>query len=585
MQRSYLLDVLKGIAIIFVILFHAGIFTYGYLGVEIFLVIAGYLTTRSILRAYERDGFEYWRFILNRLVRLWPLLVIISLVALVLGYFCMLPDSYKNTSETSLGTLLFLNNFVQYITAGDYWDVSNDYKPLMHTWYVGILFQFYLVYPWVLMVTHRCSRDWKRLSVIVLLAMGILSLAFYLIPQVSGSFHFYMLPSRLFEFAFGGIIALLPSNISSRWKENQKIAVGLMLILLILLFGINIEHSKLLVFMTVAVTAWILYVHVQSEQTLEQWNVKLIIRLGVASYSLYLWHQVIFAFYRYAINYNLSVWEYVLLIGGSLVAGYLSYLLIELPLGRIVKRTGRGQTVILIVCLIFVTLLGYTSLRLYFHHGVVRNVPELGIYKDNPTSWEPQEYNDAVNRCNIDFPNNGKKNVLVVGDSYGRDWYNILHEAQIDRSANLSYCDAGDSILRKRIVHADLVFLATHGDFSKFENYLPQMMSKSFYRVGDKKFFSTAGVIYNHGRGLYYQQGIPIPNEIIQYNKEQQCVFGDRFIDIMNVIKKSDGTCRVFTPDSMLISHDGLHLTKAGAKYFAKHLNITHFLSKCQYAQ
>lgn len=53
----------------------------------------------------------------------------------------------------------------------------------------------------------------------------------------------------------------------------------------------------------------------------------------------------------------------------------------------------------------------------------------------------------------------------------------------------------------------------------------------------------------------------------------------------MNVIKKSDGTCRVFTPDSMLISHDGLHLTKAGAKYFAKHLNITHFLSKCQYAQ
>lgn len=328
MQRSYLLDVLKGIAIIFVILFHAGIFTYGYLGVEIFLVIAGYLTTRSILRAYERDGFEYWRFILNRLVRLWPLLVIISLVALVLGYFCMLPDSYKNTSETSLGTLLFLNNFVQYITAGDYWDVSNDYKPLMHTWYVGILFQFYLVYPWVLMVTHRCSRDWKRLSVIVLLAMGILSLAFYLIPQVSGSFHFYMLPSRLFEFAFGGIIALLPSNISSRWKENQKIAVGLMLILLILLFGINIEHSKLLVFMTVAVTAWILYVHVQSEQTLEQWNVKLIIRLGVASYSLYLWHQVIFAFYRYAINYNLSVWEYVLLIGGSLVAGYLSYPLI-----------------------------------------------------------------------------------------------------------------------------------------------------------------------------------------------------------------------------------------------------------------
>lgn len=135
--RSTFLDFLKGVAIIAVILFHAGIFTYGYLGVEIFLVVAGYLTTKSIVRSLERGDFGYWRFIFGRMTRLWPLVVVVCAVSLSLGYFLMLPDSYKNTAETALGSLLFSNNFVQYITAGDYWDVSNDFKPLLVCGFVG----------------------------------------------------------------------------------------------------------------------------------------------------------------------------------------------------------------------------------------------------------------------------------------------------------------------------------------------------------------------------------------------------------------------------------------------------------------
>lgn len=157
--RSSFLDFLKGIAIIVIVLFHAGILTYGYLGVEVFFVLAGYLTTQSMVRAFERKDFNYWKFIRNRLVRLWPLVIMICAVSLLLGYFYMLPSNYKNVSETALGTLFFLNNFVQYITAGDYWDVSNDYKPLMHTWYLGVLFQFYLFYPLLLMITHRFTKQ------------------------------------------------------------------------------------------------------------------------------------------------------------------------------------------------------------------------------------------------------------------------------------------------------------------------------------------------------------------------------------------------------------------------------------------
>ena len=139
--RSYSLDMLKGMAIVAVILFHAGIFNYGYLGVEVFLVIAGYLTTKSIIKQYDNNKFSYWHFLVARIVRLWPLVLSVSMVSLVIGYFTMLPTNYKNTAETALGSSIFMNNFIQYITAGDYWDAANEYKPLIHTWDVGLIFQ------------------------------------------------------------------------------------------------------------------------------------------------------------------------------------------------------------------------------------------------------------------------------------------------------------------------------------------------------------------------------------------------------------------------------------------------------------
>jgi peptidoglycan/LPS O-acetylase OafA/YrhL len=139
-SRSLLIDLLKGVAIIAVILYHSGIFQYGYLGVEIFLVVGGYLISKSILRSSENEKFSYWTYFCRRLVRLWPLLILISLVSLAIGSITMLPEHLKNLSETVVGTSSFSNNFVQYITSGNYWDQGNDFKPLMHTWYIGLMF-------------------------------------------------------------------------------------------------------------------------------------------------------------------------------------------------------------------------------------------------------------------------------------------------------------------------------------------------------------------------------------------------------------------------------------------------------------
>mgnify|MGYP004505952165 CR=1 FL=1 len=147
-KRFFLLDLLKGIAIIAVVFYHLGVFKYGYLGVEVFFVISGFLTTKGILNLYNRNGdFSYFTLIFKRLIRLFPLIVILCICSFTMAYFTQLPDNFKNTCETTIGTLTFSNNFVQYVTSGNYWDTSNDFKPLMHTWYLGVLMQFYLLYP------------------------------------------------------------------------------------------------------------------------------------------------------------------------------------------------------------------------------------------------------------------------------------------------------------------------------------------------------------------------------------------------------------------------------------------------------
>ena len=217
-SRNNTLDFFKGIAIIAVVLYHAGILTYGYLGVEIFLVIGGYLITKSILHTYERGHFSYWNYLCKRLVRLWPLALIITVLSLLGGYFTMLPDAYKSTCETAIGSATFTNNFVQYITAGNYWDTSNDYKPLMHTWYLGVIFQFYILYPLVFMLCHRLSHNFVKASMGGVVSVFVLSLAFYLFPKTDTATDFYLLPSRLFEFAIGGILAL-PAKKSIKGNE------------------------------------------------------------------------------------------------------------------------------------------------------------------------------------------------------------------------------------------------------------------------------------------------------------------------------------------------------------------------------
>lgn len=178
-MRVKFIDVLKAVAIVAVVFYHMEYLKYGYLGVDLFLVVNGYFVTMILERKWDsiesigkKPNFfkEGYLFILDRVLRLLPVLLVAMVFCLLWGFFVMLPDEYENLCESVVATDLFSNNILQSIVAKDYWDVDNLYKPLMHTWYVGVLMEFYIVYYIIYYFAKKYSYkyDWLSISILIL---------------------------------------------------------------------------------------------------------------------------------------------------------------------------------------------------------------------------------------------------------------------------------------------------------------------------------------------------------------------------------------------------------------------------------
>ena len=135
-----------------------GLLKSGYLGVDVFFVINGFLVIPSVVKKIDLASFSFLGFIKKRIVRLLPLIVLASVVALGLGYFLMMPDHYENLAQSVIASNLMSENILSALTTKNYWDVVNEYKPLMHLWYVGILFEFYIIMPIMMLCVNMCAN-------------------------------------------------------------------------------------------------------------------------------------------------------------------------------------------------------------------------------------------------------------------------------------------------------------------------------------------------------------------------------------------------------------------------------------------
>jgi peptidoglycan/LPS O-acetylase OafA/YrhL len=200
------IDGLRAIAVLAVIVFHFGHLPNGYLGVDVFFVISGFLITGIIMKKIEENRFSIVEFYLRRTRRIIPLSLFVSVVALIIGIITMLPDDLENLAQSVIATNFFSNNILQALTTRNYWDVVNEYNPLMHTWSLGVEEQYYLVYPFLIALVARYRAS---LLLPVISSLAALSITLCLLPYFEHFEKFYLTFFRFWELAAGGIAAML----------------------------------------------------------------------------------------------------------------------------------------------------------------------------------------------------------------------------------------------------------------------------------------------------------------------------------------------------------------------------------------
>lgn len=506
------LDAIKGLAIIAVVFYHMGLLPSGYLGVDTFFVINGFFILPAMFRLFDGKVTSLYSFWEKRILRLWPLILVASFFCLLVGYWGMLPDDYENLSESVIATNLFFENILSAITTKNYWDVSNDYKPLMHMWYVGILVEFYIVTPLILWCISKFAKlrrlEFQKLGQFTIVFFASLSFLYYLSPLSEGPGRFYYLPARFWELALGGIIALFFSKIQNRkcFDSCGVNSVASILVLLVICIGLiwpNYPPMPALV-ITVFTSAYLLVANPAKNVFNRLLTWRPLCMIGKMSFSIFVWHQILLAFYRYFVTDELSPLFVICFWGVILLVSWFSYLMIE----QKVKVTHRAFA----TAACFMILLAIPSAAIYLHAGVVRDVPEMNIYFDNVHRGMHAEYVDRVYTMDRDFIDDGRIKVLIVGNSFARDWANVLLESNYKDSLDITYAYDYREDLIPRIQQCDYLFSRIIK--SEIPSYVWENTSiDKVWGIGTKTFGNSNGAIYaRRNREDYFETTI-VPDE------------------------------------------------------------------------
>ncbi|WP_167854973.1 acyltransferase family protein [Mangrovimicrobium sediminis] len=343
------IDGLRAVAVIPVMLFHAGLgpFPGGYVGVDIFFVISGFLMTAIIYREIAGRKFSYSGFYERRARRILPALYTILFAAILPAWFLLIPADFVDFGQNLIGVVGFFSNLTLWMQS-DYFDQAAELKPLLHTWSLAVEEQYYLVIPVLLMALYKFAQRWI-LHLVLLLLAGSLAISHW------GAYHkptatYYLLPTRAWELLTGSVVALLYARRdwphSLRWiaRHNGSLSLLGLLLTAIPIFAYDKHTPFPGLWAAVPVLGTALLIACAQPGTLayrllsNRWFVG----IGLISYSAYLWHQPVYAFAR-----QQTLWREsgALMFGAfavSLGLAYLSWRFVEQPFrnrARISNRT------------------------------------------------------------------------------------------------------------------------------------------------------------------------------------------------------------------------------------------------------
>lgn len=333
------IDGLRAIAVTAVIGFHAGLagFSGGFLGVDIFFVLSGFLITTLLAQEFDDHSFSLKRFYERRIRRLIPALAATLLVSTIAAYFILFPGDLQNFGASLISTLVFGSN-IYFWQSTDYFATDSDLLPLLHTWTLAVEEQFYLLFPLVFGLLHKYTRGatiWI-LGLLAIASFGLSEWGWRTYPDAN----FFLLPTRGWELLAGSVAALAYRRLVV--KPNSALSfLGILLIIAsILVFNESTPSPSAFMLAPVGGTILVLMFYPRkaaSSRLSALLEIGAIRHLGLISYSAYLIHQPLLAFYRWVTGLNISTLEALLLIAVTFLLAHFSWKYVESPYR--IKRT------------------------------------------------------------------------------------------------------------------------------------------------------------------------------------------------------------------------------------------------------
>ncbi len=580
MERRNDIDGLRAVAVLGVVLHHAGLSALpgGFVGVDVFFVISGFLISRIITDGVADGSFSLAHFYERRARRILPALIPVVALSLVAGYWLLLPDDYENLGQSALATLFFANNVLLTLTSG-YWDLAATFKPLLHTWSLGVEEQFYIAYPLLaLLVLRRRPQLFAPM-----LASGI-AVSFLLSVTLSARYpdaSFYLIHTRAWELLLGALTAWrLP-----RTPQPERIARALALTGLAMIIGAMILIDETAPYrgwralLPCVGTALILRHGTAGGLAHRMLGCGPLVLVGLASYSIYLWHQPLFAFARAMSITPPSAGLMAALTLTTLIIGYASWRWIEQPF-RDARRWPLRPFVTL--GLAATALTGAAGLAVSLTSGLPQRVPGIGL-----DAGDYAAYNNAAFRFQKDaFTDPARPNLLVVGNSMARDMVNMLVESKrfdgfeivYRTDAHLCTLHRATGVARQLIADAQLVlFVASTSAPLRCKTSAAErdaiLAGKAWLLIGPKHFgYNLNAWLRVPASQRPAVRATLLPETIAANAGYAALVPPDHYIDLLAIMQRRHGGLPVFDAQGRILSADRIHLTQAGAQFFAQEI-------------
>ena len=417
------IDGLRAIAVIPVILFHGGfeLFSGGFIGVDVFFVISGYLITAILIKDLENNSFSLINFYERRARRILPALYFMIIISVIIGWFILTPYFYRDLFQTITATSLFLSNYLLYLKSGYFASIA-ELKPLLHTWSLAVEEQYYVLFPILLFFFWRFGRNTTLWLFSILFFLSFLFCLWALNHHPNANF--LLLPSRAWELLAGCLVAFFIQK-KGFLSNNLFSILGLIAILFsVFTFDSSTPFPSLYTLIPVFGTVAIIVFANGTTLVARILRIRIIVGLGLISYSLYLWHQPIFSFLKHLLfakpTYLQSLSAFVLIF----IISFFSWQYVERPFrnkNKFKKKIIISSSIFIIVATLLLGILGHYKIGFTNRLSTETQIISEGSFDKNPTPFACnylKKDNEIDQSCLLGDKKNTKPTIALIGDSH-----------------------------------------------------------------------------------------------------------------------------------------------------------------------